>query len=63
MVKNDIQNGYMVMSLSAQNRWQTFIEGCLIKDSGDGPEHAFLASACRSEFVTPTGPLFGEKIA
>ena len=58
----DIKNGFVINNISGANRFQTFIESCLIKDENGIEKIAYLSSSCRAESVFPN-QIFSSKLA
>jgi hypothetical protein len=52
MIVPDIKNGITHNGEERDNRWQSFIESCLIKTENGSDKHAFLATPCRGEHVS-----------
>jgi len=51
----DIKNGFIINALENENRWQTFIESCLVKTENGQEQTAFFGTPCRAERVSPEG--------
>ena len=48
----DIKNGFIVNGYESANRWQTFIESCLIKVEDGEESTSYLSTKCRAEYVS-----------
>lgn len=53
MLVPDLKNGYMVNTYDGFNRFQTFVECALSRQSSQGPITAYLSNRCRPESISP----------